>query len=65
MDQSKIDTILTRELGWLFGAFAGAVLFCAFGPGFGYEPVPYLTIAFYLILAALRFLRRHLRPGRM
>jgi hypothetical protein len=60
--------IALREVAWLLGCIAAATAFCFVAPEYGYDPVPFFTIFFYLLTGIarlfLRYFLRWLKPPR-
>jgi hypothetical protein len=47
---------MKREAIWLIACAAPAVLFCWLAPDYGYSPVPFFTIALYVLSGTMRLL---------
>jgi hypothetical protein len=50
-----------REGSWIFGSIAAAIAFCYRAPEYGYDPVPFISVAFYVLSGIGRFIFRALR----
>jgi len=49
---------LTSELPWLIGCVAAATAFCWFAPEYGYSPVPFFSLVFYVATGVVRAIVR-------
>ena len=50
-----------REAVWIVGCVIAAVAFCYAAPDYGYSPVPFFSLLFYGLTAAVRWLIRFVR----
>jgi hypothetical protein len=44
-----------REGSWIAGCIVAATAFCYFAPEYGYSPVPFFSLSFYLLSWVVRF----------
>jgi hypothetical protein len=59
-EMSDLSGVL-REGSWIAGCIAAATAFCYFAPEYGYSPVPFFSVSFYLLTALLRLAVRAFR----
>lgn len=52
---------LKRETVWLAVCAAVATGFCLVASDYGYSPVPFFTLAFYVVIGVVRLLIRSLK----
>jgi hypothetical protein len=50
-----------REGSWIVGCIAAATAFCYVAPEYGYSPVPFFSLSFYLLAWLLRLAARVFR----
>ena len=50
-----------REGLWIVGCIVAATAFCYFAPEYGYSPVPFFSVSFYLLSWVVRFAVRWLK----
>jgi hypothetical protein len=53
---AKTARLALLEVAWLLGSAAAATAFCFIAPEYGYDPVPFFTICFYLLTGLVRLL---------
>jgi hypothetical protein len=61
---ARIRRIALRESAWLLGSIAAATAFCSIGNEYGYAPVPFFTLCFYVLIGVIRVLVRVTRAPR-
>jgi hypothetical protein len=52
-----------REGSWIIGCIMAATAFCYVAPEYGYSPVPFFSVAFYLLSWVVRVAVRLCRRG--
>jgi hypothetical protein len=52
-----------REGFWIIGCTVAATAFCYFAPEYGYSPVPFFSVSFYLLSWLVRVALRRLQPS--
>ncbi len=66
--RAESEVKLRRELLWLAGSALTATAFCWLANEYGYSPVPFFTLAFYLVSGVFRlgfvWLKRLVRGAR-
>jgi hypothetical protein len=53
---AKTTRVALREVAWLLGCSAAATVFCFIAREYGYDPVPFFAICFYLLTGLARLL---------
>jgi hypothetical protein len=53
---------VSRELAWLTGCAALATVFCYLFPEYGFSPVPFFTIALYIVSGVSRIVLVKISP---
>jgi hypothetical protein len=56
-----VTSKIGREVAWLAGCVLAATAFCWYAPEYGYSPVPFLAVAFYVLTGVIRFAVTFLR----
>jgi hypothetical protein len=56
---AKTKRVALREVAWLLGCVAAAAVFCLIAPEYGYDPVPFFAVCFYLMTGIVRLFLRY------
>jgi hypothetical protein len=56
-DMNDFSGVL-REASWILGSIGAAIALCYFAPEYGYTPVAFFSVSFYVLTGVLRLLIR-------